>query len=108
MSFPQRGRQLGELMQHYNHMVLAGLLCEDTTTGHVRTIRGRPQAFYQLAERDAANMQRGLVLLADMLFASGAKKVMLPFHHARELTGSEKSPVRWYTVGIVDEVRQAK
>ena len=34
-------------------MVLAGMLCEDTTTGRVRTIDGRPQAFYQLAERDA-------------------------------------------------------
>ena len=27
---------------------------------------------------------------------------------AREYVGNEKSPVRWYTVGIVDEVRQAK
>jgi len=85
MSFPHRGAQLGQLMQHYNHMVLAGLLCEDTTTGHVRTIAGRPQAFYQLAERDAANMQRGLVLLSELLFAAGAKRVLLPFHHAREL-----------------------
>jgi choline dehydrogenase-like flavoprotein len=85
MSFPQRGAELGALMQQYNHMVLAGLLCEDTTTGHVRTIRGRPQAFYQLAKRDAANMQRGLVLLSELLFAAGARRVLLPFHHAREL-----------------------
>ena len=88
MSFPQRGRELGALMQQYNHMVLAGLLCEDTTTGHVRTIGGRPQAFYHLAERDAANMQRGLVLLSELLFAAGARRVLLPFHHARDL----KSP----------------
>jgi choline dehydrogenase-like flavoprotein len=88
MSFPQRGRELGTLMQQYNHMVLAGLLCEDTTTGHVRTIGGRPQAFYHLAERDAANMQRGLVLLSELLFAAGARRVLLPFHQARDL----KSP----------------
>ena len=91
MSFPHRGRQLGDLMQQYNHMVLAGLLCEDTTTGHVRTIGGRPQAFYQLAERDAANMQRGLVLLAELLFAAGAKRVLLPFHSARELHGADEA-----------------
>jgi choline dehydrogenase-like flavoprotein len=91
MSFPHRGRQLGTLMQQYNHMMVAGLLCEDTTTGRVRTINGRPQAFYQLAEHDAANMQRGLVLLAEMLFASGAKKVMLPFHHAIELQSADEA-----------------
>jgi choline dehydrogenase-like flavoprotein len=91
MSFPHRGRQLGALMEQYNHMVVAGLLCEDTTTGHVKTINGRPQAFYQLAKHDAANMQRGLVLLAEMLFASGAKRVLLPFHHARELTNADEA-----------------
>ena len=48
MSFPHRGAALGRLMEQYNHMMVAGLLCEDTTTGRVRTINGRPQAFYQL------------------------------------------------------------
>ena len=61
MSFPHRGRALGELMEQYDHMVLAGMLCEDTATGRVRTIDGRPQAFYQLADADAANLQRGVV-----------------------------------------------
>ena len=27
---------------------------------------------------------------------------------ARELIGNEKSPVRWFTIGIVDEVREAR
>ncbi|HUJ61318.1 MAG TPA: GMC family oxidoreductase [Kofleriaceae bacterium] len=89
MSFPHRGAELGRVMQHYNQMVVAGLLCEDTTTGRVRTIAGRPQAFYQLAERDAANIQRGLVLLAEMLFAAGARRILLPFHHARELASPD-------------------
>jgi choline dehydrogenase-like flavoprotein len=84
MSLPHRSAELGALMQHYNHMVVAGLLCEDTTTGRVRTIAGRPQAFYHLAERDAANIQRGLVLLCELLFAAGARRVLLPFHSAHE------------------------
>ena len=91
MSFPHRRAQLGQLMQQYNHMVLAGLLCEDTTTGHVRTINGAPQAFYQLAERDTAVMQRGLVLLSELLFAAGAKRVLLPFHQATELTSPDQA-----------------
>jgi choline dehydrogenase-like flavoprotein len=89
MSLPHRGRQLGALMDRYNQMVVAGLLVEDSTSGHVRTIGGRPQAFYQLAERDIASMQRGLTLLSELLFAAGARRVILPFHHARELASPD-------------------
>ena len=48
----------------------------------MRTIDGRPQAFYQLAEADAANLQRGVSLLSELLFAAGAKRILLPFHGA--------------------------
>jgi len=89
MSFPQRGAQLGALMSEYDKMVLAGLLCEDSTSGSVRTIHGVPQAFYQLAPKDLAQMQRGLVLLSELLFAAGAKRVLLPFHRARELKNAD-------------------
>jgi choline dehydrogenase-like flavoprotein len=91
MSFPQRGKQLGALMDHYDHMVLAGMLCEDTRTGRVRTIDGRPQAFYQLAEADAANLQRGVSLLSELLFAAGAKRILLPFHGAQDLTSADEA-----------------
>jgi choline dehydrogenase-like flavoprotein len=91
MSVPHRGRQLGALMGEYDKMVVAGLLCEDTTTGHVKTIGGRPQAFYQLSSHDAANMQRGLVLLSELLFAAGAKRILLPFHHAKELASADEA-----------------
>ena len=91
MSLPHRGAQLGELMADYDKMVVAGLLCEDTTTGHVKTIAGRPQAFYQLSAHDAANMQRGLELLSELLFAAGAKRVLLPFHHAKELASADEA-----------------
>ncbi len=91
MSLPHRGAELGRLMDRYNHMVLAGLLCEDTATGRVRTINGRPQAFYQLAERDAATIQRGLILLCELLFAAGAKQVLLPFHHVAEVCSVDEA-----------------
>jgi len=89
MSFPHRGAQLGQLMAQYDHMVLAGMLCEDTRLGRVRTIDGRPQAFYQLADADAANLKRGVSLLSELLFASGAKRILLPFHGAADLHGPD-------------------
>ncbi|HEU4732330.1 MAG TPA: GMC family oxidoreductase [Kofleriaceae bacterium] len=91
MSFPHRGAALGELMQSYDRMVLAGMLCEDTTSGQVRVINGRPQAFYQLADADAANLKRGVVLLSELLFAAGAKRILMPFHHAAELHGPDEA-----------------
>jgi choline dehydrogenase-like flavoprotein len=36
-------------------------------------------------------MQRGLVLLSELLFAAGAKRVMLPFHHAQELASADEA-----------------
>jgi len=89
MSFPHRGQQLGTLMDQYDHMLLAGMLCEDTATGRVRTIDGKPQAFYQLAEADAANLKRGVSLLSELLFAAGAKRILLPFHGAPDLYGPD-------------------
>jgi len=91
MSFPHRGAALGELMAQYDRMVLAGMLCEDTATGRVRTIKGRPQAFYQLAAADAANLKRGTVLLSELLFAAGAKRIFMPFHNSAELHGPDEA-----------------
>jgi choline dehydrogenase-like flavoprotein len=85
MSLPQRGRALGELMDQYDHMMLAGMLLEDTETGRVRTINGNPQAFYQLNAHDAGNLQKGVSLLCELLFAAGARRIMLPFHGAKDL-----------------------
>jgi choline dehydrogenase-like flavoprotein len=85
MGLPQRGRALGELMSQYDNMMLAGMLCEDTATGRVRSVDGKPQAFYQLNEHDAANLKRGVSLLSELLFAAGAKRIMLPFHGAADL-----------------------
>jgi choline dehydrogenase-like flavoprotein len=85
MSLPHRGAALGTLMHQYDHMMLAGMLCEDTGTGRVRTINGKPQAFYQLNAHDAHNLKRGVSLLAELLFAAGARQIMLPFHGAADL-----------------------
>jgi choline dehydrogenase-like flavoprotein len=74
------GAELGEQMADYDKMVVAGMLCEDTAVGRVRTIAGRPQAFYQLSDFDADKLKRGVALLSELLFAAGAKRIMLPFH----------------------------
>ena len=79
------GRELGELMAAYNRIVTAGCLVEDTGTGRVRNIPGLgPQVLYQITDEDAARVVRGVALTAEVMFAAGARRVLLPFDGAPE------------------------
>jgi choline dehydrogenase-like flavoprotein len=92
MTTSHRGAELGALMADYDKMVVAGMLCEDTNTGRVRNVGGKPQAFYQLSDFDADKLKQGCALLSEMLFAAGAKRILLPFAlgpHAGELKGPD-------------------
>lgn len=91
MGIPHRGAQLGQLMDRYNNMVVAGMLLEDSTTGRVRVVRGRPQAFYQIANQDIATLTKGLERLCDLLFTAGARKIILPLHHATEVHDADET-----------------
>jgi choline dehydrogenase-like flavoprotein len=73
--------------------VTGGILVEDTVTGRVRALPGGiPAVTYQLTDFDAERMVRGTSLLAELLFAAGARKVIMPF---------DGVPM----MGSVDEVR---
>ena len=88
---PAYGRELGELMADYNHIVTAGPLVSDTGTGRIRNVPGLgPLVFYQLTDRDAARVQRGVELTGEALFAAGARRVLLPFDDAPEVRGPEE------------------
>lgn len=74
------GPELGALMRQYRRMVIAGMLVEDTSTGRVRvTPTGRPVTTYQLSDFDADKLKRGTALLSELLFAAGARRILLPF-----------------------------
>jgi choline dehydrogenase-like flavoprotein len=85
LTLPAHGRELGDLMADYNHMITAGCLIEDTGTGRVRNIPGLgPQVHYQITDEDAARVVRGVALTAEVMFAAGARRVLLPFDGAPE------------------------
>jgi choline dehydrogenase-like flavoprotein len=86
LGLPSYGRELGELMASYNHMVTAGCLIEDTGSGRIRIVPGLgPQVFYQLTDHDAERVVRGIALSAELMFAAGARRVLLPFDGAPEV-----------------------
>jgi choline dehydrogenase-like flavoprotein len=80
MGMPFIGQALDEILSQYNRIVSGGILVEDTTTGRVRNLPGgAPMAFYQLSDFDAERIVRGVALIAELLFAAGARKVWVPF-----------------------------
>ena len=86
LGLPSHGRELGELMARYNHMITAGCLVEDTGSGCVRNIPGLgAQVFYQVNNHDAERIVRGIALTTELMFAAGARRVLLPFDGAPEV-----------------------
>ena len=80
MSLPHFGAASWELMRDYDKMLTAGCLVEDTGTGRVGVdLFGEAKMRYDVNDRDFANLIRGVALTAEILFASGARRVLLPF-----------------------------
>lgn len=85
MGLGKTGADLAEVMATYDRMMISGMLLEDSSHGRVCTLAGRPQAFYQLSRADAARLQQGMGLLAQLLFAAGARAILPPFAGAPTL-----------------------
>ncbi len=91
MTAGYHGAKLGQVLSEYNKMVIAGILVEDSTTGHVKVgPGGRPFLFYDITDYDVERIRRGLSLACEVLFEAGAKKVLLPFGHVPELTAADQ------------------
>jgi len=86
MTLPWYSSELGNVMADYNHMVTAGCLIEDTGAGRVRQVPGLgAHVTYQINDRDTARLVRGVQLTAELMFAAGARSVLLPFGGAPEV-----------------------
>lgn len=81
MSMPFTGDDMLEFLENVNRMVIAGFLVEDTTTGQIRPgPMGSTLMTYQIDPVGFERVLRGMALLSEMLFASGAKRIYLPVH----------------------------
>ncbi len=80
MSLHHYGDALGDIMNGYKNAVIAGILCEDVSTGHIKFgPGGMPIPFYDLTDKDVDRLKRGTQLLCEMLLEAGAKRIILPF-----------------------------
>jgi choline dehydrogenase-like flavoprotein len=89
-TLPRFGAGMEEVMRDYDRIVTAGVLVEDSSTGRVRLRRGQPAVTYSLNDRDAGTIVRGVGRLAELLFAAGARRMLLPFEGLPDPLGPDE------------------
>jgi choline dehydrogenase-like flavoprotein len=88
---PGIGAAHAERMAAYNHMLTAACLVEDEGEGRVVLGPDRePYMLFNLSPRDLEKVYLGTRLTAELLFAAGARRVLLPFADLPELSGPDQ------------------
>jgi len=83
---PFHGAESWELLKDYHRMALTGVMIEDSTTGVVqRAPFGLGGPRYGLTASDHERLVFGAKKLAELHFAMGATRVMMPFAHRHML-----------------------
>jgi choline dehydrogenase-like flavoprotein len=92
-ALPGLGPEHGERMRLYNHMMTAATLVEDDGEG--RVVLGPDRQPYMLSGLSAADVERihfGVALTAELVFAAGARRVLLPFADLPAIDGPDELP----------------
>jgi choline dehydrogenase-like flavoprotein len=80
------GRAHWEIMRNFHRMVGILVLMHDQSAGTVRVGRsGKPEMTYEVNAKERASFLDGMKHCAEILFASGAKKVLVPYESALTL-----------------------
>ncbi len=82
MAVPFKGDRHRELMLDYRRVAQFGLMVSDTSRGRVRKHVIR----YDLNDHDRRTVVRGIERLAELLFAAGARQVLVPIAGQEPLT----------------------
>lgn len=79
MTLPMYGAELARVMGRYDHMMIGGMLLEDSVFGRVRSVGGTAVTTYQVTEDDGRRLVKGASKLAELMFEVGAEEIILPF-----------------------------
>ena len=79
-SLPSFGREHRQLMRQYRHIAGMLVLLHDRSSGRVTLgRRGDPVVRYRLSQADRTKLLEGMEHCAQLLFAAGARQVVLPY-----------------------------
>jgi choline dehydrogenase-like flavoprotein len=84
---PSLGRVHRDLMLAARNLALVSITLNDRTSGRVDVDRrGQPSVTYHLIDEDQDTLVEAMRRAADLLFAAGARRVVLPFNQPTVLT----------------------
>ena len=90
-ALPGLGETNARYMRDYNRMLTAATLVEDEGEGRVVLGPDRqPYLVFNLSPGDLQRVHRGVALTAELMFASGARSVLLPFADLPALDGPDE------------------
>lgn len=93
---PGLGERSADMLALYDHMFPAACLIEDSGSGRVVVgLDGQPVMVYSLNRRDVETCHEGVAKTCELLFAAGARRILLPFQDLPE-------------IGSVDELRRVR
>jgi choline dehydrogenase-like flavoprotein len=91
IGLPGLGREHAARMREYNQMMTAACLVEDSGEGRVRLGLDRePAMSFRLSARDIELVHRGVAMTAEIMFAAGAREVLLPFAHLPQISSPDE------------------
>ena len=94
LAAPFAGDALRELMLGHRHVAQCGLMISDRSRGRVASVLGRPVVRYDLCGHDTRTFHAGLLRLVELMWAAGARRVVLPVARVPELRDGDSSPLR--------------
>jgi choline dehydrogenase-like flavoprotein len=103
-ALPGFGASHMRAMRGYPRLAVFTAMVHDETRGRVRLEGGRGVIDYVMSEGDRAQLAKGLVACARLMFAAGAREVTIPavppvrLRSAKELDGIDTSFVRPHAV----------
>jgi choline dehydrogenase-like flavoprotein len=94
LASPLAGDRLRELMLAHRHVAQCGLMVTDRSRGRVASVLGRPVVRYDLGAHDTRTFHAGLLRLVELMWAAGARRVVLPVARVPELRDGDSEPLR--------------
>jgi choline dehydrogenase-like flavoprotein len=98
MATPRIGPEHRELMLDAARTAMFGVMVSDSSRGRVFSLAGRPIIRYDLGEADAARFKRGLLALAELYWAAGAREVIVPVRGVPTLRDGDSRPLERHPV----------
>lgn len=94
LATPGAGAAHRDLMLEIRRTASFGVMVSDSSRGAIVEIAGRPVMRYDMEPEDVARFKRGFEVLAEVFFAAGARRVLVPLGGVPILEDGDISPVR--------------